>query len=335
MSDAIRWYRSSSGSPVVARSTRRAIRDWLRARLPEPDITGKDLVIYSRQTLRSEFHGVFSEFHSVLGALAYAGAHGAASVRVDFRSPLYVEPERGPNWWTYFFQRALMPLNTAANGGDEVHLDRVFSKYGRHGGFSDIVQGLTPYLYPMTFGISRAELHRLLTTHMPLRAEITDEAARFAAAHFETDAFVVGLHYRGTDATHGWSGALGHYRTSPVPYAVYAREVRDVLETAAPRTWQLFVATDEIDCLEFMRREFGDRVVASADAPRARAGGQAVHLDRSLTVSNYQKAKSAIVDALVLAATSYLVKGRSNLSDASLAFNPRLRYSFCPDSSFV
>jgi hypothetical protein len=35
------------------------------------------------------------------------------------------------------------------------------------------------------------------------------------------------------------------------------------------------------------------------------------------------------VDCLRLAATDYLVKGRSNLSDASLAFNPRLPYSFC------
>ena len=37
---------------------------------------------------------------------------------------------------------------------------------------------------------------------------------------------------------------------------------------------------------------------------------------------------SALVDCLRLAATDYLVKGRSNLSDASLAFNPRLPYSF-------
>ena len=61
------------------------------------------------------------------------------------------------------------------------------------------------------------------------------------------------------------------------------------------------------------------------------AGGQAIHLDRTLPVSNYQKGKSALVDCLVLAATSYLVKGRSNLSDASLAFNPQLPYSFLPD----
>ena len=56
-----------------------------------------------------------------------------------------------------------------------------------------------------------------------------------------------------------------------------------------------------------------------------------MHLDRALAVSNYQKGASALVDCLLLAATHYLVKGRSNLSDASLAFNPDLPYSFLPD----
>jgi len=31
----------------------------------------------------------------------------------------------------------------------------------------------------------------------------------------------------------------------------------------------------------------------------------------------------------LLSRASYLVKGRSNLSDASLAFSPQLPYSFC------
>ena len=73
------------------------VRNWLRARLPEPDVRGKTMVLHSRRTfpkvtrngLRSDFHGLFSEFHSVLGALVYAETHGAAGVRVDFRSPLY------------------------------------------------------------------------------------------------------------------------------------------------------------------------------------------------------------------------------------------------------
>jgi hypothetical protein len=80
-----------------------------------------------------------------------------------------------------------------------------------------------------------------------------------------------------------------------------------------------------------MQREFGDRVCQFEGSPRVPAGGMAVHLDRHLPVSNYQKGRSALVDAMVLAATSYLVKGRSNLSDASLAFNQELPYSFCPD----
>jgi len=67
------------------------------------------------------------------------------------------------------------------------------------------------------------------------------------------------------------------------------------------------------------------------DAPRVHADGLAIHFDPDLPVSNYQKGKSATVDCLVLAGTSYLVKGRSNLSDASLAFNPLLPYSFYPD----
>jgi hypothetical protein len=157
------------------------------------------------------------------------------------------------------------------------------------------------------------------------------EAANVVASRFAPGSYIVGVHYRGTDATHGWTGTMAHYRTSRVPYSAYADEVRRVLDQAAPRAYQVFVATDEIDFLEFMQREFGPRILCLDDSPRVHARDRAIHLDRSLPVSNYHKGKSALVDCLVLAATSYLVKGRSNLSDASLAFNPELPYSFSPD----
>jgi hypothetical protein len=340
MNQTVHWYRSTSAAPAVRPSLRRAARNWLQSWLPEPRVRGKMIVLESRRTfptlsragLRSEFHGLFSEFHSVLGALAYARAHGSAGVRVDFASPLYVEAERGANWWTYFFERATMRLDPHRDDRvDEVRLDGIVAKYGRHGGFSDLVQGQTPYLYPMTFGIDRAALHQLVAAHVQVRPEIREEAARVVAAGVEPGAYVVGVHYRGTDATHVWTGALTHYRRTPVPYGAYADEVRRAVQDAAPRAYQVFVATDEIEFLEFMQREFRGRVIHCEHAPRAHVGGQAVHLDRTARASNYQKGKSAVVDCLVLAASSYLVKGRSNLSDASLAFNPRLPYSFCPE----
>jgi hypothetical protein len=301
------------------------------------------MVLYSRKTLpkwsasgfRSDFHGLFSEFHSVLGALVYGRAHRAAAVRVDFRSPLYVEPARGQNWWTYFFESALMPLLDRATDQTEIHLNGMFDKYGLHGGFSDVVQGETPYLYPMTYGIHRRELRQVIERHVRLRAGIQQEVTRIVDGLFEPAAFVVGVHYRGTDATHRWSGVFSHYRRAPVPYAAYGDEVRRILEHAAPRRFQVFVATDELDFLTWMRREYGDRVVDYAASPRVPAGSQAVHLNRDPAVSTYQKGASALIDCLILAATHHLVKGRSNLSDASLAFNPDLPYSFWPDVPFL
>jgi len=326
------WYRSNRTLPpsdLLKPSVGRTARNWLRAWLPEPDVAGKTMVLYARQGLRkmSSWAGMFSEFHSVVGALAYADAQGAAAVRVDFRSAVYVDAERGPNWWSYFFERDLMPIPNRLSTG-EVHLDRSMAKYGRHGGFCDVVNGTTPYLYPMTYGVPRAEVHRLVASHIQVRQPILDEVARATARSVTPGAYVVGVHYRGTDSTRrpGW---LTDNQTTRVSYEAYAGEVRRALEEAAPSSYHVFVASDEIEFLEFMQKAFGDGVIFSENSPRVRAGDFPIHLDRTLAVSNYLKGASGLVDCLRLAATDYLVKGRSNLSDASLAFNPQLPYSFC------
>ena len=339
------WYRSGSPPPPVRRSLQRAIRDVLRSCLPIQDVRGRVMVLpsrhafprLSRKGIVSPFHGLFSEFHSVLGALAFAERHGAIGVRVDFDSPLYVEPGYPSNWWEIFFERTTMYMGGRSNqdrnhsGDAEVRLDSRVRKIGRFGGFSDFVQGATPYLYPMTFGLSRTELHRLIVDYVEVRPEILEASRRLVATSFDPNAFVVGVHYRGTDTTYRWSGRLKHYRTSPVPYAAYADEVRRVLDAVRPQPFQLFVATDELEFLAFMRAQFPDAVVTSDESPRVPAGSKGIHLDPSLAVSNYMKGRSVLVDCLTLAATDYLVKGRSNVSDAALIFNPSLPYSFLPD----
>jgi hypothetical protein len=340
MSGGARWWRSTDAAPQVAPSWKRVLRNRVQSLLKERDVAGRAIVIEPRRTLpqlgrhglRAEFHGLFSEFHSVLGGLVYARQHGSPAVRVDYRSGLYVEPARGSNWWEYFFERARMVLDPARDDPyNEVRLDGRLDKYGRHGGFSDVVQGTTPYLYPLTYGVSRRELHDLIATHVAIRSDILEEVQRLASSLFESGAYIVGVHYRGTDATRGWKGLFTNYRSAPVPYGSYVSETARVIAAASPDRYRVFVATDEADFLSRMRAEFGNRVVAYDGSPRVAAGGQAVHLDRTLPVSPYQKGRSALVDALLLSKTSYLVKGRSNLSDASLAFNPNLPYSFWPD----
>jgi hypothetical protein len=339
------WYRSENPAPPVRRSLRRAARDLLLSWLPVQDVRGRVMVLTSRHALPrltskgivSPFHGLFSEFHSVLGALAYAEGNGAIGVRVDFDSPIYVEAGYPSNWWEIFFEQATMYVggrsapDRVRRSAAEVRLDSRFRKIGRFGGFSDLVQGVTPYLYPMTFGLSRAELHRLIVEYVAVRPEILDASRRLASRTFDPDAYVVGVHYRGTDATYRWSGKLSHYRTAPVPYTTYADEVRRVIRAARPQRFQLFIATDEVEFLEFMRGQFPDAIVTSEESPRVPAGSKGIHLDPSLGFSNYLKGRSVLVDCLTLAATDYLVKGRSNVSDAALIFNPSLPYSFLPD----
>jgi hypothetical protein len=326
------WFRSRApAGPAPRPSISRTIRNAVRAVLPDPDVRDKTIVLYARQGLRRKtaWAGMFSEFHHVLGALAYGERCGAAGVRVDFRSALYVDPAHGPNWWTYFFTRAEMPLRREPAIG-EVHLTERFAKYGRYGGFCDLVNGATPYLYPMTYGISRRELHRLVRTYVDVRPEISAEVDGILADAFAPGAFVVGVHYRGTDSVHSLLGTLNDARVGRAPYLMYADETRRAIAAAAPARHQILVASDEIDFVGFMRREFGaDAVLCVEDAPRARAGGTPVHFDRTLGVSNYEKGKSGLIDCLLLARADYLVKGRSNLSDASLVFNETLPYSLC------
>jgi hypothetical protein len=327
------WYRTGAGPAApppadLARPTAgRRIKRWFRDRLPDPNVRDRTMVLYCRQGLQrhTSWPGMFSEVFSVLGALHYGEAHGAAALRVDFRSPHYLDPQRGPNWWTYFFARDLMPLAADAReiaAHAEIHLNRPLAKYGRYGGFGDRVYGATPQMYPMTAGVPRAELHRLWAAHLQPTVEIAAKADAGAARWFAPDAYVVGVHYRGTDTAR-------HYPFYRIPYEAYADEIGRVLEAAAPARFTVFVATDEAAFVEFMERTFPGRVIYSAEAPRVAADDEPIHFNRSLAASGYVKGESALIDCLLLSRTAYLVKGRSNLSDASLLVNPQLPYSFC------
>lgn len=340
MTTSSEWYRSRSPLTPDRRprpSLSRTLRNRVRRLLPDPDVTGKTLVVYARQGLRrrSAWAGMFSEFHHALGALAYAERRGAVGVRFDFRSELYVDAARGPNWWTYFFASDTASIRDAAPRG-EVHLTGRLAKYGRYGGFCDLVNGATPYLYPMTWGVPLGELHRLLTAYVHLRPDVQAEADAIVERVLDRERFIVGVHYRGTDSSDHRFGWVNDCRTGRVGYELYADEVRRVLadgsKAVGRRTasHQLVIASDEQEFVDFMEREFGrDRVTFIEGAPRSRAGGPAIHFDRTSGVSNYEKGKSGLIDCLLLSRTDYLIKGRSNLSDASLVFNPSLPYSFC------
>ena len=64
-----------------------------------------------------------------------------------------------------------------------------------------------------------------------------------------------------------------------------------------------------------------------ADSPRSGSGSTTgVHLQTGV-FSPFLLGETVVIDMLIMAHANYLVKGRSSVSEASLAFNPSLPYS--------
>ena len=138
----------------------------------------------------------------------------------------------------------------------------------------------------------------------------------------------MGVHYRGTDTAFHWP-------YTKIPYETFFREtdksVKKGLEQAGKTTangkLKIFVATDEVEFLKAMQVRYGAEVVISYDgSPRLtpeqyEAATEGLTNSPDVKVSNYQKGESAIIDAICLGFGKHLVKGRSNVSEFSYAYN--------------
>lgn len=310
----------------------------LRSPLPEPRVRGRLLVVQHRSDTLwgwlSKQQGLFSEFFAVLGALRYAERHQAAGVRVEFTSALYRDPARDRNWWDYFFESTLWlgPPNPRA---------RVVRCDGRHrfgphawneSWTSQIIPGNTARQpYPIDSESELREVARLTARHIRVRPDLLAQVDAFLSAHTAPGDFIVGVHYRGTDKVNVFP-----YRSPD--YAIYADQIERVLARHQPKSWRLFVATDECEFADWAVARYGQRVFLRADAPRlssadpfARKNG--THKD--LSTPGFIKGETAVLDCLLLARCHHLVKNRSSLSDISLAFNPALPWTFILDSAHV
>ena len=240
----------------------------------------------------AEASGLFSEVAAVLGCLDETTAHRAlyAGMRVDFQDHgLYHDPASGPNWWEYFFE----PLAIGSPAGATIRAAADWE----HDAFAETVE----------LAMSRHRAAELLRQYVRVRPALLDQVARYWTAH-TGGAYVVGVHYRGTDK---WEGA------PIVPYDAVAQAVVDA--APAGTAWKLFLATDEEACVDFMRQRFHSRVI-TLDIRRS-SDGRPLH---KATGNGYRKGEAAMIDCLLLARCSHLVRTDSDLGLFSTFFNPDL-----------
>ena len=150
--------------------------------------------------------GLFSEFAAVLGFLDHFDRwrHLYAGVKINFDDGLYYEPAFGPNWWEYYFE----PIDI---GGGRGAPSRVVSPH-----YHDLCANRVER--EMSRQAGSALIERYVAVKPSIRA-VTDA---YVGAHW-TDAFVIGIHYRGTDKAED---------APRVPYQEIEARVRDTMSHA-------------------------------------------------------------------------------------------------------
>jgi hypothetical protein len=252
----------------------------------------------STLVLKGRHAGFFSMYFQVLGAYRLCKLNRQKLV-VDFDSGPYFDPSRPErSWWSYYFK------DTASIVSD-IHPDVLSRKECRIIDTTDMQRKLAH----LAAAMGRKQAGRL-ADGIPLRDEIRMRIDEFARVHF-ANRFVIGLHYRGTDKV---------IRESVrVEYDLLSRILQRLIDDEIH--FHLFVATDESGVLEFLKDLCGERIL-SLDV--SRSGDETpVHLKKT-HVSPYLLGLEALMDALLLSECDFLLRCDSNLSQASLFFNPRL-----------
>jgi nodulation protein Z len=238
--------------------------------------------------------GLFSEFAAVLGFLDHFDRwrHLYAGVKVDFDDGLYYEPAFGPNWWEYYFE----PIDIG--GGRDAQASVVSPHY--HDLCANRVER----------GMSRQTGSALIERYVAVKPSIRGITDAYVSEHW-TDAFVVGIHYRGTDKAED---------APRVPYQEVEAMVRDRMSHAGPGRCRIFLATDEQAFVDYMRQRFPGQLLCR-EMFRSVDGRP---IDVVNTDGNHKKGLDAVVDCLLLSRTHSLIRTASNLSLCSTFFNEQL-----------
>lgn len=298
----------------------------------EPNVQDKIMVIHSTDFQLfglSRRQGMFVEAQTALGAIAYALDNRAAGVDFIYDNKWFTDPARGPNWLDYYFLTSTVTLNPHAPPRPrEVHYTGYLSRYGVLDSFNSYIakydlpvhMAYNPYCrysVPVRTAIPLERLRYIARTHMPPKPTLVADARAFIANNTRDAAMVIGIHYRGTDRT-------SNYPYYTIPFALVAWAVDRVIARRAPpgRNVGIFIASDSHAFHDYAAARWPGRTFYRHRNPAAGA----IHFNPD--IAPLAKGDAGIQDMLALAATDYLVKVRSTLSNTALYYSDRLDYTF-------
>ena len=249
--------------------------------------------------------GLFVNMVTVLGFLRHCEKNNVSSFDVNFENNgHYYEEELGDNWVEYFFE-PIHESSLLTNAASFIKLIKPTKTSQKSIAF---------FNYDGEHFLPIKKAANLIKKYVHVRPEIQEKIDPFKATHFE-NAFVIGIHYRGTDK----------YTEAPaVDYERVKLEVENALAEEENLPYKIFVATDSQGFYDYIEKAFPSQVV-SIGAMKS-TDGKPLHYDNENMppLYHYHQGKEAVIDAYLLAETNLLIRSSSNLSLFSTYLKPEL-----------
>jgi hypothetical protein len=214
-------------------------------------------------------------------------------------SPQYVDPQRGPNWFDYFFtNRRLSSDDSEKIKQGQVPICRI----------EGIRQLGLPEDYDPQLNLRIAP--QLIRKYIGIKSHVLEKVDTFVTSYFKNRS-VLGIHYRGTDK-----------RSSPISYSDFRKSIDNFLQQN-PEFGCLFVSSDEQSFVDFIENEFRQTLPVFYHDDHERSKTK-IAIHRSKSGDGFRKAEEAVLNCLLLSRCGALMKTASFLSGWSKLFNPDL-----------
>lgn len=243
--------------------------------------------------LHNYLWGMFAVFSYVIGALHEYDRGVYSGLEVNFGNDgLYYDESFGPNWWEYYCE----PIKLGSPIGANVNHFSIWE--------------CGTYAYFTEQSLSRVMVKAMIDKYIKIKPHILSKVNQFKNIYFEKGHAIIGIHYRGTDKS---------IEAPRVGYQSMEGKINEYIASHRVHNYKIFVATDEQQFLDYMKRQYGDAII-STQAMRSTVGS-ALHYNNN---QHYRCGEEALIDCLLLSKCDILIRTSSNLSLWSGYFNPNL-----------
>ena len=272
-------------------------------------------------------HGLFGQVERVLNQLHLAGSRGltpfvflgrkvvASPDSCEIGENQYYDPTAGDNVWEYYFEqvsdyrlgaatlrsrpvRLLFAAVHDARRHAIMHSGDAVASYFEFQRYDENLHTIRTRIRHMAAGLVR----RWVRVRAPLR----HAAHALLLPWRKRSSHILGVHFRGTDK-------VTHPR---IPLSVFFTKIDQYL-TAHADALVLLCTDDAKDYAAFAAR-YGAKLVSRGNGYATR------NVVRDPSLPRYRKGAEALIDALLLAHSDFLLKGTSSLSEFAIWYNAHL-----------